>query len=128
MRKSVDYRLLVLATLFGVLGGALSTIALPRLAFAQDETPDKIVAHQFQVVDDLGNVVGIFAATPAVSGSPRALEPEGPLRGKGSIMLLSADGSVAWSSPDGVGVYPLSSVPDRQPTDIESQRPLEGRK
>ena len=50
MRKSVDYRLLVLATLFGVLGGALSTIALPRLAFAQDETPDKIVAHPVEGV------------------------------------------------------------------------------
>ena len=76
MRNSVDYRLLILATLFGALGGALSTIALPRLAFAQDEIPDKIMAHQFQVVDDLGEVVGIFAATPDVSGLVGALEPQ----------------------------------------------------
>ena len=65
MRKSVDYRLLTLATLFGFLGGALSSIALPQLAFAQDEPPDKIVAHQFRVVDDRGEVVGVFGAGPS---------------------------------------------------------------
>ena len=115
MRKSVDYRLLILATLFGFLGGALSSIALPQRAFAQDEPADKIVAHQFHVVDDRGEVVGVFGAAP--SGSRIAPQP-----GTGKIVLLRAAGTLAWSSPEAF-VGPLTSVPDRQPSNIESQRP-----
>ena len=64
MGKTVDFRLLILATLFGFLGGALSSIALPQLAFAQSEPSDKIVAHEFHVIDDEGKVVGVFGAAP----------------------------------------------------------------
>jgi len=35
MKKSVDLRFLVVAVLFGFLGGAVSSLVLPRLAFAQ---------------------------------------------------------------------------------------------
>ena len=64
MGKTVDFRLLILATLFGILGGALSSIALPQLAFAQGEPTDKIVAHEFHVIDDEGKVVGVFGVAP----------------------------------------------------------------
>lgn len=126
MRKSVDYRLLTLATLFGFLGGALSSIALPQLAFAQDEPPDKIVAHQFRVVDDRGEVVGVFGAGPSGPRILRRDEDGGlqrlPQPGEGRIVLLRTDGTVAWSAPGRTLLRPLTSVPYRQPSNVESQR------
>ena len=102
MRKTVDFRLLILATLFGFLGGALSSIALPQLAFAQGEPADKIVAHEFHVVDDEGKIVGVFGAAPGSLAEPA----------QGKIMLFDSNGNTVWSEPRGL-VHPLTSETNR---------------
>ena len=106
MRKTVDFRILILATLFGFLGGALSSVSLPQFVFAQDQHPDKIVAHEFHVVDDRGEVVGVFGASPA--GRKQSPQP-----GEGKLVLLKADGTVARSLPGGAFARPLISGADR---------------
>ena len=118
MRKTVDFRLLTLATLLGFLGGALSSIALPQLVFAQDEPAEKIVAHEFHVVDDQGKVVGWFGAG-ARSVSRVALRDENsdfqPQRTEGKIELRNSDGIVAWYAPPPPRTlfHPLASGSDR---------------
>jgi len=57
MKKSVDLRFLVVAVLFGFLGGAVSSLVLPRLAFAQGEPVEQITAKQFRVVDPQGRTL-----------------------------------------------------------------------
>ena len=101
MRKTVDYRLFMLATLFGFLGGALSSVALPQLTFAQDGVVEKIVAHEFHVVDDRGELVGVFGANPVRHKPPRWDEKGEKLLqpGEGKIVLFRSDGTIAWSSP-----------------------------
>ncbi len=111
MPKTVDFRILLLATLFGFLGGALSSIALPQLAFAQSEPADKIVAHEFHVVDDAGKLVGVFGAVPSGrrqlgSRSEKGVVVVPPVHGK--IMLFNSNGNTIWSTPRGL-VYPLTS-------------------
>jgi hypothetical protein len=113
MPKTVDFRLLLLATLFGFLGGALSSIALPQLAFAQDEPADKIVAHEFHVVDGRGNVVGVFGADPGqisqvTSRDGKAVVRVNPEPAQGKIMLFDSNGNTLWSQPRGL-VHPLTS-------------------
>ena len=112
MRKTVDFRVLILATLFGFLGGALSSVGLPQMAFAQSQYPDKIVAHEFHVVDDRGELVGVFGASPV--GPPRLgeIDPESQQPGEGRIILLRADGTVAESFPRPL-IGPLASGTDR---------------
>ena len=114
MRKIVDFRLLILATICGFLGGALSSIALPQLAFAQDEYPEKIVAHEFHVIDDQGKVVGFFGAGASlpeiILRDENGNIQEQPQPGEGKIMLFDADG-LAWYAPPPPKplVHPLTS-------------------
>ncbi|MDA1315692.1 MAG: hypothetical protein O2968_20395 [Acidobacteria bacterium] len=104
MPKTVDFRLLILATLFGFLGGALSSIAVPQPAFAQDEPADRIVAREFHVVDGRGKTIGVFGARPALppfsaqTDEQRNVREE-PQPGAGRIMLFNSDSQMTWYAP-----------------------------
>jgi uncharacterized membrane protein len=111
MKKSVDVRLLVVAVLFGFLGGAASSLVMPRLALAQGGAVENVTAQSFSVVDPQGRVLamidGILDPDRRVT-TIRPGEPTEVYSLVGSIRLFDSDGRVYWSLPRPL-LHPLSS-------------------
>ena len=112
MNKSVDRRFLVLAVLFGFLGGAASSLVLPRLAYAQGGAAEQVTARSFRVVDPEGRTLVLIDGRP---------DPDAPIimrkggdpeefvgASMGSIQLFDSNGRVYWSFPRPL-VHPLAS-------------------
>lgn len=113
MRKSVDVRLLVVAVLFGFLGGAASSLVLPGLVFAQGEPAANITAREFRVVDPEGNVFVVIGGSPQLGDTVAIRVPgqeaiEQVESWEGRMQILDSHGERLWSFPPPL-VHPLSS-------------------
>ena len=89
---------LILCLFVGLCGGILSRYLWipPVLAQAQTPTPKEVRSQSFVIVDEMGQVQGVFTSDhqPAWNGRSR-------------IKLVDPSGRVIWSAPASAG--PLSS-------------------
>lgn len=89
----------VIALAAGLVGGLVSRYVAPTVVLAQTQTaPKELRAHNFVLVNDQGNPVGLFGFDP---------------QGKPIIKLIAENGRTIWSSEMALasGTFPPPAPP-----------------